>query len=566
MLDLQYFNNSNNCTMMSLPPPPREEMIKKLKDQKESFDLLVVGGGITGAGILRDATLRGLDVCLIDKGDFASGTSSQSSKLLHGGLRYLQNKEFGLVREASLERKINLEMAPHLSQVYRFVLPIYKWSNFSRIMLRFGLIAYDILAWPKSIGKHKNLNAKKIVEMYPFLKNEELVGGAYYHDVRTDDSRLTLLNIQSGTAGESIALNYFEATKWERTDKGILVHLKDVESGEIYEVYTKILINAGGPWSEIVENLGIDFDGATKLKRTRGSHITITPRFNDFAVLILNEDGRPVFLVPWKEFTVVGTTDDEYTDKNEEVKATKEDVDYLIGALNKLFPENKITYKDVHSSWAGIRPLVYQEGKDERRTSRDHTIYDYGDVISIVGGKLTTYRDMAKQIVDITVKNLEMNPREAKCVTARLPLWSGEYLDFKEFKIYNNRLMQKKYNFNETIVEMLIQHYGNSLLILYKILDEDNSLTEPLEPELPFIKAQVIFAARYEYARNLIDLYRRRILFAFCKGNGLASIEIASQLMAKELKWSEEKRIKEVENYKNFVKEYIKPDYLNSEH
>ncbi len=536
--------------------PTREDMIKEIEANNE-FDIVVVGGGITGAGIARDAMLRGLRVCLLDKGDYSSGTSSQSSKLLHGGLRYLQNFEFSLVREAALERARNIEIAPHLSRIYRFVVPLYKWSKTPRIMLRMGLILYDMLAYPKSIGKHKNLGKKGLVKMYPFLKNDQLVGGAYYYDVRTNDSRLTLANIQSATAGTAVSLNYFEVTEWERTDEGILVSSVDHETGKKYEIKGRVLVNASGPWSEQIERMGKNFEGKIRIRRTKGTHITIRPKFDDFAILIANDDNRPIFLIPWDEFTVVGTTDDEWKESNESVKASKADVDYILDALNRLFPEENYSYDDIYSTWAGLRPLVYQAGKDERKTSRNHTINNYGDVITIAGGKLTTYREMAKQTVDKVLKNLGLPISKHRCVTANLPLWGAGYENYEKFKEEMRRKLREEYNMAEDTVNMLIDYYGNAVNLMLKLIDENPSLSEKLEHELPFIRAQVVHAIRYEYARNPVDVLRRRFQIAFCKGNGMASLDTTISLMAKELGWDSKKSAEMKQMYISYVKEFM---------
>ena len=542
--------------MIETELPSREQMINELK-QNNSFDVVVIGGGITGAGIARDAMLRGLRVCLLDKSDFSGGTSSQSSKLLHGGLRYLQNYEFSLVREAALERARNLEMAPHLSKIYRFVVPLYKWSKTPKFLLRMGLILYDILAYPKSIGSHKNLGAKGIIKEYPFLKNDQLVGGAYYHDIRTNDSRLTLANIQSATSGHAIALNYFKVESWERVEDGVRVDAIDLETSEKLKIKTKVLVNASGPWSEDVEKLGKDFEGDMKIRRTKGTHITIRPKFDDFAILIVNDDNRPIFLIPWDEFTVVGTTDDEWKESNESVKASKEDVDYILSALNRLFPEENYTYDDIFSTWAGLRPLVYQAGKDERKTSRNHTIHNYGDVISIAGGKLTTYREMARQTVDKVLKNLGLPISKHRCVTANLPLWSAAYPDYETFSSETTNILRTKYNLGDDTAKMLIEFYGEATELITNIIDEDQTLAERLEDNLPFIKAQVVHAVRHEYALNPVDVLRRRFQIAFCKGNGLSSLDTTVDLMARELNWNADKRAEMTQMYIDYVNEFM---------
>ncbi len=536
--------------------PNRDEIKSRISERE--YDVVVIGGGITGAGVLRDATLRGLNVALFEKGDFSSGTSSESTKLLHGGLRYLKNYEFKLVREAALERKIVADLTPNFSTVKKFMIPMYKWTPEKLWMLRIGLWFYDLLAWPKQIGKHKTLSKQKLIEQFPIVEGEEdLIGGAYYHDVETNDSRLVLLNLLSGVAGHADVLNYTEVTHWERDENGIKLNVKDVETGEETEVHTKLLVNATGPWSHETEALGKDFDPKIHIRRTKGVHLTVKKKLTDYCVLLANKDDRPIFILPWDDFDIVGTTDTDWKLPSEEVKPEKEDLDYILDALNTLFPTAKYTRKDVYSAWAGLRPLVYQPGKDEKKTSREHTVKDYGDVITIAGGKMTTHRKMAKDVMDRAIKNLGLSPSSHKCVTDSVPFFSTDFEDYETFKEQSYKDLKEKYNLSEKTIRVLLQHYGTEIPRLTALIDEDKSLTEIIDQNAPFIMAQVVYSTRYEFARTVTDVLRRRFQMAFYKGQGLSSVDKVAETMAKELNWSEETKNQMKNDYVEYVKNFM---------
>ncbi|MFV2016527.1 MAG: FAD-dependent oxidoreductase, partial [Candidatus Heimdallarchaeota archaeon] len=316
--------------------PSRSEMIESLSEKE--YDLIVVGGGITGAGVARDAVLRGLKVALLEKGDFASGTSSMTSKMLHGGLRYLKNYEFRLVRKAALDRKVHLEIAPHLATVIELLIPLYNWNEDTPFKLRLGLLFYDLLAFPKQIGKHKNLKNKDLIAKMPLLENNEIRAGALYHDVITNDARLTLANCLSAAAGGADVVNYVEMKSWETVDGEVVVEAIDTLNDTEITITGKYIILCTGPWSQIAEAKGIDFEAKAKVRLTRGTHVILKKKLDKYACLLINEDNRPIFLMPGPNYDLAGTTDLDHDNSPDKVKPTIEEVEYIIKACNKLFP------------------------------------------------------------------------------------------------------------------------------------------------------------------------------------------------------------------------------------
>lgn len=405
--------------------PPRARRLAALADR--DFDLLVIGGGITGAGIARDAARRGLATALIERDDFGAGTSSRSSRLVHGGVRYLEHGYFHLVFEASRERRRLLALAPHLVHPLRFTWPVYRGARVPRWKLVAGLTMYDALALFRNVGRHRMLGPRGVAESEPALAREGLVGGAAYWDAATDDARLTLANVLDAAANGASVLNHAAVVALTRGRDGRVdgAVVRDARGGSEFRVGARLIVNATGPWTDAITRLERPSAEPT-LRGTKGVHVAVpSERVGNFgAVTMLSpDDGRVMFTLPAGRHTIIGTTDTPTDRHPEEVRASRADVRYLLQACNRFFPDARLVEDDVVAAWAGIRPLVAtKRGSTPASASREHLIaFSDAGVLTVTGGKLTTYREMAEQCVDIAVRHLAITARACDTTEARLP-------------------------------------------------------------------------------------------------------------------------------------------------
>jgi glycerol-3-phosphate dehydrogenase len=380
------------------------------------FDVLVIGGGITGAGIARDAAMRGMSVAIVEKSDWASGTSSRSSRLVHGGIRYLEHAQLGMVRESVREREILLRIAPHLVKPLEFTWPVYRGARLPKWKLSIGLMIYDVLAGKRRGRRHRRLDRDEVLELEPGLRRADLLGGASYFDAATDDAGLTRANVQSAINHGATAVDFAKMESITSSGggaDGAIVH--DVASGGSARVSARVIVSATGPW---------------QAKGTKGSHIVV-PRSrigNRSAVTMISpDDGRVMFALPSGETTIVGTTDLRTNESPDDVKASDAEIAYILRAANAYFPDAALSRDDIVRTWAGIRPLVTAPaGTSPSSISREHRIsHDSTGVIIVTGGKLTTYRSMAAEVTDAVERQLGRKPRRAPTDQAILPVESG---------------------------------------------------------------------------------------------------------------------------------------------
>jgi glycerol-3-phosphate dehydrogenase len=403
-----------------MPTPP---FGSRLPAPGAAFDLLVVGGGITGAGVARDAALRGFRVLLVEKNDFASGTSSRSSRLIHGGLRYLEHGHLKLVFEASQERRRLLQLAPHLVHPLRFVWPVYAGARLPYWKVLAGVTLYDVLAAFRNVHRHARLSPAAVADAEPRLARDGLLGGVAYYDAATDDAHLTLINVLDAERAGAVVLNHVAVDAFTLEAGRVAgAHLVDGLTGQAVAVRARATVNATGPWSDDVRKL----EGATARPRVRGSkgtHLLVPhERVGNAAALTLLSptDGRVMFALPAGAFTVFGTTDTFTAARPDAVRASEDDVAYLLRAANTFFPAARLERADVVSAWAGIRPLVATTADSPNAASREHAIQvTPAGVVTITGGKLTTYRIMAAQVVDVVARRIGGG---LPCTTAHLPL------------------------------------------------------------------------------------------------------------------------------------------------
>ena len=509
------------------------------------FDVLVVGGGITGVGVARDAALRGMNVALVERDDFASGTSSRSSRLVHGGLRYLEHGHLHLVFESSLERRRLLELAPHLVRPLEFVWPVYAGARVPRWKLGAGLFLYDLLALFRNVAPHRRLDPDEVIAREPRLRAQDLTGGASYFDAATDDARLTLATaLGAHEAGATVAnhagVRRLLVTRG-RTGGAIVA---DSIGGSEVSVRARIVVNAAGPWSDEIRRLDEPSARAT-LRGTKGVHVTV-PRDrigNHNALTLLSPvDGRVMFLLPGDTHAVVGTTDTETDASPDDVRASRDDVDYLLRTANHFFPAAKLTAEDVVCAWAGIRPLVAGRfGTDASAASREHeiTVSERG-VVSVSGGKLTTYRAMSAEVVDVVERELGRVATPSE--TARVPLPGGDFDSFEQEVERALRTLGGSVTSGMTGVaeraEQLVRSYGSRWKAVWAPVADDPSLAEPLVAGLPYTRAEVAYAVSDEMAVTLADALVRRTHVAFeSRDHGRGAAPVAADIAGELLGW-----------------------------
>jgi glycerol-3-phosphate dehydrogenase len=387
------------------------------------FDVLVIGGGIFGAGVARDAALRGLRIALIEKSDFASGTSSRSSKLIHGGFRYMEQRNFKLVSEACRERRILQQIAPHLVQPLPFLFPVYDGGSISLTKLRLGMCLYDWLARYRNVARHKTLSAQRTLVGEPSLARQGLRGAVSFYDCQEDDARFCIDHILHATQLGAMCLNYCTLTGFiTREGRVVAARVRDEVGSCMFEIAARVFVNATGPWVERVNALTPFDTSAAWLSPTKGVHLLVPRLTRQYAIAFqARSDGRILFVIPWGDCSLVGTTDTDYDGDPGQVRAERADIDYLLAEVRALFPEAALSESDVITTMVGVRPLLASDIASPSARSREHRIVQTGqNLLAIIGGKYTTYRVIARQTVDAALRILHESPRP--CRTAEVPL------------------------------------------------------------------------------------------------------------------------------------------------
>ncbi|MEM7103810.1 MAG: glycerol-3-phosphate dehydrogenase/oxidase [Bacteroidota bacterium] len=496
----------------------RNELLTKVDN--DYFDLLVVGGGITGAGIALDAVCRGLKVILVEKEDFSWGTSSRSTKLIHGGLRYLKQMEVGLVREVGKERAIVHRIARHIVLPEKMLLPIIEGGSLGKRMSSFGLWIYDKLAGVEKEEQRKMLSKKKTLKAEPLLRKDILQGGGLYYEYRTDDARLTIEIMKTAVGQGAICLNYAEAEKFLYDDKGAVqgAVVKDRIDGKLVTIQARKIVNAAGPWVDKVRKLDQVKISGKRLHLTKGVHVVVNYHklpVQQSVYFDVMDDGRMVFAIPREGITYIGTTDTNYTKEIDAPEADGNDVNYILKAANTIFPGVNIKPADVISTWSGLRPLIHEDGKDPSELSRkDEVFVSDSGLISIAGGKLTGYRKMAERIVDKVANDLKESSENYKhlksCKTHKIKVSGAKFDTNEEMRAFLAALVNQaeSYKVEESHIANLFWKYGtNAVSILEKNLDY---LSEGMEPEDSIRLAEVWYGVNFEMVTNLNDYLIRR--------------------------------------------------------
>jgi len=536
---------------MRAPLPPRTF--------ERPFDLIVIGAGINGAGIARDATLRGLSVLLVDKGDVGAGTTSRSTRLVHGGLRYLEHFEVPLVRESLRERERLLHIAPHLVHPMSFLLPIYEGHKRGPALIRMGMMAYDALSLDKSLERHRMLSRDEALRREPGLRAEGLRGAAAYYDAQAAyPERLALENALDARRLGAVVLPYMRVTGLERAhDRIVGATLHDELHETEHRARGALVVNASGPWVD--EVLG---DAQARDRRliggTKGSHLVVEPFPGAPREAVYAEavgDGRPYFVVPWNGLYLIGTTDTRYDGDLDDVVATDDEIAYLIDETNRLIPGAELTSEQVLYTYAGVRPLpapgVGSKDRDEGSITRSHVIHDHAGrdvpegeriegLLSIVGGKITTYRRLAEETVDQVVKKL--GRKADKCRTHQLPLPGGTAYPFEGFR----ERFRVTSGLPVETADRLLRIYGTRAAEALDYADGAPALREPFDPDTGAIGAEVVFSLRTELAETLADVVQRRTLVGYGAHAGRGAVEAAAELAIRHVGWSEERAAREV--------------------
>ena len=539
------------------PAQRRRERIERLRGGR--FDLLVLGGGVTGAGIARDAALRGLSVALVDKQDLASGTSSASSKLIHGGLRYLEQYELGLVMEGTRERATLMKLAPHLARPLPFLFPVYRSSRVGMLTIAAGMWAYDLLALFRNYKRHRMLSRSRTERAEPGLLAEGLKGAALYYDCMTDDARLALETALDAERHGAVVATYVEAVDLLRdaTGKTKGLRVRDMigaggEPGEPFEVGARMTAVAAGPWTD--DLLG-ERVGRKLLRPTKGSHIVVDRQrlpIDHAVVLTGPTDGRVMFAIPWGRRTIVGTTDTDEVESPDGIEASAADVDYLLEAANAFFPDFKGQRSDVISTWSGLRPLMADpESESASDVSREHEILDIDPgLLAIAGGKLTTYRLMSEQVVDKALAKLGGGVKSEPCRTEELPLPGAHDLNALADLGRAAAALAEERGLEADLARHLIRTYGLRAGEVLDVGEAHGVGAERLVPDLPYLAAELAYAVSEEMALRLEDVLRRRtLLFLQDREQGLGVAERAAEVAASLLGWSAARQRAEVERY-----------------
>ena len=548
--------------------------------ENQKYDLIIIGGGINGAGIARDAALRGLKTILLEKGDFAGGTSSWSSRLIHGGLRYLEYFEFPLVREALKEREVLLSTAPHLVNPLLLTIPIYTDRSRPYWKIWAGMILYDMFSFDKTLPLHRMLPTAKFKQLFRSLDPKGLKGGAQYYDGQVAYAeRLCLENIISAQAAGAIVLNYIEVTQLQRQgDRLTAIVCRDALTGNELTIkgHNKtIFINTSGPWVDLVCQLGVEegqnapIGNTKRIGGTKGSHIFVDPfpGAPETAFYVeAKSDGRPFFIIPWLNMYLIGTTDIRYQGDLDRIKASNEEIDYLLAETNNVIATANLSRKDVKFTYAGVRPLPNAEGQKPGSVTRKHILYDHKqegvtNLISLIGGKLTTYRHVGEEVVNAVYR--QISQAAPPCPTDGQPLpgciLPSDRLIQSAIAKYSDRVGLKSINH-------LFSMYGSRASEVLALIDNEPELADTITPNLSDIKAQIVYAVRSEMAHTLIDIARRRTTLAIHAGNyGLDLLPVLTKTLQNYCGWSQEQCDRACADYRTYMAENCIPDYQLSE-
>ena len=527
--------------------------------ERQQFDLVVVGAGVNGAAIARDAAIRGLQTLLLEKGDIASGTTSWSSRLIHGGLRYLEHGEVRLVRESLRERERLLRNASHLVGPMRMVIPMYEGNRRRPAVIRAGMLAYDVLSLDKSLPRHRVWSAAEALRQVPGLNPGNLRGAALYYDAQaTFAERLAVENVVSAAEHGATVATYARVDRLVQDGNRIRgVIAADILGGGEFSVAARVVVNVAGPWVDQVLT-GTGGTAPRLIGGTKGSHLVVDP-FPGAPPTALHyeahEDHRAVLVIPWNGCYLIGSTDIRYESDLDDVRTDAAEVDYLLHETNQVIPSASLTRGNVRYAYAGVRPLPYQPAGSEAEISRDHAVVDHAPalrgLLSITGGKLTTFRALAEHTVDAVYRQLGKKP--PRCETGRLPLPGAAGVSLPSFR----RSLVDRSGMPAESIDRLVTIYGARARDVLAVADRDPSLRDLFCAETGSIGAEVVFAVESEFARTLEDVMMRRTMVGLEPGHGVGADEAVAAIARRHLGWGEARARDEVRRYREYLERFV---------
>lgn len=523
-----------------------------IKITGETYDLAVIGGGIIGTGIARDAALRGIKTLLIDKEDYSYGTTSTSSRLIHGGLRYLRQLEFGLVRQDMREREILLRIAPHLVHPLPFLMPIASLQD--RFIMACGMRLYDIVSFDKTLPSYHYYSREETLRMEPKLETKNLRGSYLFYDCQIPFAeRLCVENVLSASSNGADCVNHARLSDVVKEGDRITgITVEDMLTGDSYNVATRMVVNAAGPWMDLVHNM-LGVNSKPRMRRTKGIHL-LTPKIsNNALVLFSSSDGRLFFVIPWEGYSIIGTTDTDYDDDSDTVAADREDTEYLLREVRRSFPTLK--EEDVYYTFAGLRALAGKSDGSASNVSRGHRLIDHektdglGGIISVIGGKITGFRAIAEEITDMVSKKLGVT---TPCTTASIPLPGSPALTVEELE----RVAGDSGLPHDTIAH-LNNLYGSRMTEVIEMAEKDPGGKERICPHSRDIIAQIWHAVKYEQAVTPGDFLLRRGFTGMASCLGLDSVDTVAREMGELLGWDSSESARQIEEYKVYSDLYL---------
>ena len=553
--------------------------------ENRSFDMILIGAGINGSGIARDAAMRGLKVLLLDKGDISSGTTQWATRLIHGGLRYLEHYEFALVRESLRDREAILHVAPHLVRPLGFLVPVYDRSARGPLMIRLGMTLYDTLSFDKSMENHKMFNRSKTMEREPGLNPEGLKAAAFYYDAQLEYAeRVAVENAVSARNHGATVITYANVERLVQENGDVKgVEFTDELGGEKYTVRAPVTVNVAGPWvDEVLKEMqpaGDDEEAGRFMGGTKGSHLIVDPfpgaPKGEALYVEARKDGRPYFIVPWNGRYLIGTTDLRYDGDLDHVEATEDEIEYLLDETNYVIPQANLSREDVLFTYSGVRPLPFSPSGETGGVTRSHVVFDHAKggsaaggkvksaslkmpnfegLISIIGGKLTTYLNLSRQTTDAVYKKL--GRKAPKSQVRKTPLPGGETSDFEAYA----EGFKAATSIPEVLSERLLKLYGVRAPEVLAIAKDDPDLMEPLASDVTvqngIIGAEIVWAFQEEMAETLADVLLRRTMVGYDANVALDVDEAAAEVAAKHLGWDEERAEREVREYREWIERY----------